>query len=442
MMRFSHRFFHTALAGVCALGLALPILASAQDAIEIPPGDECATCHADLDNMPPDFQSYDVHFKAGLSCVGCHGGDATTDDEEVAMSKKAGFRGVPAIKDIPAFCGRCHSDLDFMRTYQPTIRTDQESQYHSSGHGKALAKGDEKVATCVSCHTAHAILPASDTRATIHPLNVPATCNHCHGDADYMAGYGLRTDEYDDYVQSVHGKALLEQEDLGAPACNDCHGNHGALPPSVKSLAEVCGTCHPNNARFFEASPMAGPFAEDELHACIECHGHHKILHPTDDMVGISDHSVCMDCHAEGDEGYAAADSIYQHLHALLVARDSAATLRAEVARIGMDDVDIEYMLRDAHQSLIKARTLVHTFDPAKVGEETSKGVDRAEAAIELSQSQIEEHSTRRWGLGLTTVFISILVIALFLKLRDIERGKKAANSPEVTQVQESKGGS
>ena len=99
-------------------------------------------------------------------------------------------------------------------------------------------------------------------------------------------------------------------------------------------------------------------------------------------------------------------------------------------------------MLRDAHQSLIKARTLVHTFEPAKVGEETAKGVEQAEAAIELSQSQIEEHSTRRRGFGLATVFISILVVALFLKLRDIERAKKAANIPGVTHVQESEGGS
>jgi len=89
-----------------------------------------------------------------------------------------------------------------------------------------------------------------------------------------------------------------------------------------------------------------------------------------------------------------------------------------------------ETILRDAHQSLIQARTLVHTFDPAMVGEETAKGVVHAVAAIELSQSQIEEHSKRRWGFGLATVFISILVVALFLKLRDIERGRNAGSIP------------
>ena len=85
----------------------------------------------------------------------------------------------------------------------------------------------------------------------------------------------------------------------------------------------------------------------------------------------------------------------------------------------------------------------MHTFDGAKVGEETAKGVTFAEEAIELSQSQIEEHSNRRWGFGLATVFISILVVALFLRLRDIERGNQAAaRVPGSHTYTESQGGS
>jgi len=89
----------------------------AQDEFEIPPGDECVTCHLDLDEMPDGFQPYDVHFKHGLSCVGCHGGDATSDDEEIAMDEAVGFVGVPSPEQIPAFCGKCHSDLDYMRSF-------------------------------------------------------------------------------------------------------------------------------------------------------------------------------------------------------------------------------------------------------------------------------------------------------------------------------------
>ncbi|RMF61692.1 MAG: hypothetical protein D6748_00980, partial [Calditrichaeota bacterium] len=128
--------------------------------------DQCIICHQEDDNLPEDFNSEDVHIQEGLSCAGCHGGNPNTDDEDLAMDESAGFRGVPDKKDIPRFCGRCHSDINFMRTYQPEISTDQEEQYWQSLHGKKLAKGDQKVADCTSCHTAHSILPASDPRST------------------------------------------------------------------------------------------------------------------------------------------------------------------------------------------------------------------------------------------------------------------------------------
>ena len=64
------------------------------------------------------------------------------------MSPSKGFIGVPKKKDIPKFCGKCHSNIDFMRVYQPRIATDQVSQYYTSLHGKKLLLGDENVADC------------------------------------------------------------------------------------------------------------------------------------------------------------------------------------------------------------------------------------------------------------------------------------------------------
>lgn len=419
--------------GLIGLLLVLgPVVAFAQhdlEDVEIPDGDECAFCHVDLEEVPDDFAPYDIHFKEGLSCAGCHGGDVSSDDEDMAMSEAAGFIGVPDPEDIPALCGKCHSDLAFMRTFQPTIRTDQEAQFETSGHGMALADGDLKVATCVSCHTAHSILPASDTRSHVHALNVPETCDRCHGDDDHMAGYGLEKDVFTKFAASVHGVALLDDGDVGAPACNDCHGNHGALPPEVSSLSQVCGTCHLNNQELFDASAMATAFEEDELHACMECHLHHDIETATDDMVGIGDESICMDCHSEGDDGYAVADSVHRQLVKLVAISDSAATLKASVARIGMDDVDIEYLLLDAHQSLIESRTLVHGFEVAMVREETEEGIAKAEEAIVLAHAQIKDHSSRRWGFAIASFFATLLVVALYLKLRDIERSNLTAST-------------
>src|SRR6516164_8999413 len=97
----------------------------------------CLDCHGALD---PPLQvteqrfANDIHSQKGLTCASCHGGDPTRADMD-AMSKAAGFRGKVTRKDVPGLCGGCHSDAAFMRKYNPSLRTDQLSQYKTSVHG-------------------------------------------------------------------------------------------------------------------------------------------------------------------------------------------------------------------------------------------------------------------------------------------------------------------
>lgn len=394
---------------------------------DIPEGleeDQCVVCHTDLEALPEGFVFDNVHMRPRISCVGCHGGDRSSDDEEIAHA--GDFVGVPPPEAIPTFCGECHSDLAYMRQFQPSASTDQVSQYYTSTHGQALREGDTNVATCISCHTSHAILPATDGRSLVHPFNVPDMCNGCHGDASLMTEYGLRTNQYGDYAKSVHGTALLERQDTGAPACNDCHGNHGAMPPGIQSIENVCGTCHVNNAAFFEPTSMAIAFADEGLHACEECHGIHDVAMTFDDMVGVGDESVCTMCHDEGDRGYEVADSIHAQLVALKSVQDSAQVFLKRVQNIGMDDVEISYSLRDANEALIQARTAVHSFDPEKTGELTDTGVESARAAISMAESEIEGYRFRRFGFGIATLFITLLTVALFFKIREIESSRES----------------
>jgi len=97
----------------------------------------------------------------------------------------------------------------------------------------------------------------------------------------------LQSVPFEKFSQSVHGKMLLEERDTGSPACNDCHGNHGATPPGVSSISHVCGTCHVNNMQYFTASKMGETFSDQELHACEECHGNHGVQKTSDAMVGV-----------------------------------------------------------------------------------------------------------------------------------------------------------
>lgn len=403
-------------------------LIAAEENQDLLANDHCIQCHTENEIMPEGYNKGDIHIQQGLSCAGCHGGDPAQEDMENAMDPRAGFIGVPSKRDIPQFCGRCHSNIEIMRVYQPRIPTDQVEQYYSSVHGQRLREGDKKVASCIDCHTAHAIFDARDPRSTVYAVNVPATCRRCHADSAYMQAYGIPVDQYEKYAKSVHGKALLENQDTGAPACNDCHGNHGAIPPGVASISHVCGTCHVNNMQYFISSKMGQAFEEMKMHACEECHNHHEIKETNDDMIGTGERSVCNNCHAEGDTGYAVSAEIHKQIHQAVVLYDSAEVERSEVARIGMDDVDIDFLLQDAHQNLIQARTLVHTFNPAQVGVKTDASIQKTQEAINVAWQEIRENKRRRQGFGLATVFITLLVVGLFFKIRAMEK-KDATNS-------------
>jgi len=396
--------------------------AQSQEKTEFGADDQCIVCHLEIDFLPADFSNADIHLQKGLSCAGCHGGDVMSDDVEIAKRAEAKFTGIPTKKDIAGMCGKCHSDISFMRKYQPRISVDQARQYKQSVHGQKLAQGDTKVADCSSCHTAHSILSATDARSTIYSLNVPKTCTKCHGDQAYMADYNIPTTQYDEYVESVHGKALLEKQDVGAPACNDCHGNHGAMPPGIVSISHVCGACHVNNQDFFSKSKMANEFADADLHACEECHGVHDIKNTFDDMVGTGETSTCTECHGEGETGYQVAQQIRSHLGDLVAVYDSASILLKNVEHVGMDVLDMSYAVKDAKQSLTQARTLVHTFDSELVQTKTEEGKTSARHALHLGNAEMEELRFRRFGFGVATFFMTIVLAALYFKIKDIEK--------------------
>ncbi|TPW22082.1 MAG: hypothetical protein FD126_26 [Elusimicrobia bacterium] len=127
--------------------------------------DTCVKCHATLeDKHAAIIKSFprDIHKEKGLSCASCHGGDATKEDMGESMDPAKGFVGVPAPAEMAQFCGKCHSDPNFMRRYNPSLPTDQAAKYATSNHGLRLKGGNLGVATCASCHPAHSIRPPKD----------------------------------------------------------------------------------------------------------------------------------------------------------------------------------------------------------------------------------------------------------------------------------------
>lgn len=387
---------------------------------------QCVVCHMETesDTGPAHDFSFDIHFQKGLGCADCHGGDPDVDDMDKVRAS-AGWRGVPGRSAVPEFCGRCHSDAGYMHEHNPRLPIDQLDKYKTSVHGQRLfQKGDPKVATCVSCHTAHKIGDAAMPHSTTNPANIPSTCGACHSNAAFMAEYGIPTDQEELYRESVHGKAVFIKKDLTAPVCNDCHGNHGAAPPGASSLSAVCGMCHAIEADLYVSSPHFEAFAAQGLPMCETCHGNHGIGTPTHALIGLQEGQLCGNCHSPG-EGTTAPqqiDSMRAAFESLTEAVDSSQYLVSEAAVRGMMVTDIEFALKDIDQVLIHMRSSVHAFDVDSLIPYATDGLEKSRAVQAGAAALIHEYYFRRWGLGISSVLITFLAIALYLKIRALDR--------------------
>jgi hypothetical protein len=389
------------------------------------PVNTCLECHLALDDdtvSPPAraFQKDDVHAKAGFTCANCHGGDPTQEDMELAHDPKKGFLGKPTHRQIPELCAKCHSNAAFMKQYNPSLRIDELSEYKTSKHGQRLFQGDQNVAECASCHGEHGILPVKDTRSPVYPTNVAKTCNTCHGDAKLMASYNLPSDVYSKYMKSVHAAEMYEKGDVSAPTCNSCHGNHGAAPPQVASVANVCGTCHSVFADKFKKSAHAKAFAELGLPGCVTCHGNHDIVQPTEDFLGTGPNGKCGACHEKGDRCDRATEAMHNDIVGLRSEIEGARSILQQAAEAGMEVSKQQFDLTNAEQSLTKARTDVHMLELAAVRKDVEEGLTVAKTARQAGLRALAERLYRRKGLLVSLFFILVAIVALVAKIKSL----------------------
>ncbi len=417
-------------------------MASEKGFIGVPKGDDiskaCARCHSNASIMVKEYNSVLPRNQSEILATSVHGKLSTTGKEHIAQCTTChNAHGIVSAKNpaspvhplnVTKTCSKCHADAAFMRAYNPALPVDQLEKYRTSVHGVKNNHGDAKVAACASCHGSHDIRSASDVKSKVYASNLPTTCGTCHANRNYMKGYKIPTDQVRKFSSSVHGKALLEKHDLGAPACNDCHGNHGAAPPDIESVSKVCGTCHALNASLFASSPHKAAFDSRRLPECETCHGYHEIVAGTDDLLGVSPNAVCSRCHNENrnPKGYAAARNMRQLIDSLESFEINADSLVANAEQKGMEVSEARFKLRDTRQARLQSRTMVHAFDEQKFREVISKGVEVASLVTAEGQSAIDEYYFRRWGLGIATLIITIVAGSLYLTIRRIEKAQSA----------------
>lgn len=201
-----------------------------------------------------------------------------------------------------------------------------------------LGVHSERGIRCNDCHggdpTAFEREPAHSGPSYIgtpDKLQTVALCASCHSDPDQMRQYGLHVGQLAEFRTSRHGHLLLEQGDLNAPTCTDCHDAHTILPPNdarsnvyPTNIVQTCAPCHEDQSlmegyglptdqidRYRKSAHGVALFEKNNFAApsCVGCHGSHAALPPA--VSQITD--VCGQCHVlvrrafyEGPHGDAA----------------------------------------------------------------------------------------------------------------------------------------
>ena len=411
-----------------ATGIALVALAGAAAA-----KDSCVECHSVMEGdlkAPAAAFAGDIHARHGFSCADCHGGDRNADDPEAAMNPAKAFKGKIARTAVPGLCARCHSDGNLMHRFKPQQRVDQLALYQTSTHGKRLAAGDKAVANCVDCHSVHNIREVRDPLSPVHPLRLPETCARCHADAAHMAPYKIETNQFQEYRQSVHWAALSKRGDLSAPNCASCHGNHGATPPQVASVAEVCGTCHVLFEQMYNKSPHQPVFAAMGAGGCVVCHGNHGIKAPGIQMLAGSG-AVCAQCHDATSAGGVAAAEMARELTRLDTALNRSDEILNRARDSGMEVSEALLRQMEGREALVKARVAVHAFQAAAVAGPVKEGLAVAAETRRAGERALEDRNRRRIGLALSLVTILITMCGLWMAIRSLESKAGAVPEPE-----------
>jgi hypothetical protein len=309
---------------------------------------QCGSCHSE----EGELLSKSLHGRAAARgdtlaprCVNCHG------NHDILPVSNPQARVAPL--NIPLVCGQCHREGTPVQRNRNIAQHNILENYSESIHGDALLRKGLVVApSCVSCHTAHSILPHTDPGSSISRANVPKTCTKCHAEIEQvhrkiingalwetkqhvlpvcvdchqphkirqlfypqgMADADCLRCHNDARLKAADGRSMfVRATDLGDSthakvACAQCHSdvNPSRIRPCETITHKVdCSACHAEQVQQYQRSTHGQLFAKQDSNAptCTECHGTHHVLkrnNPNSMTFPINVPELCGRCHHEG----------------------------------------------------------------------------------------------------------------------------------------------
>ncbi len=297
--------FWSSAAGAFILLLSLWLVSPAEAE---PPAQEtekyCLFCHGNADlsitlpnrdelslYIPQDALDHSVHSAKGIECEACHNDITEYPHPELKYQSARELS-----RAYYQTCEKCHS-LNYEKA-------------QDSMHAKAAEAGNLEAPICTDCHGAHDVRSPDEPRSLISE-----TCRQCH------------TEIVDAYRQSVHGAALMAEENPDVPVCTDCHGVHNIQDPRTAQFRvaepELCAGCHANEELMSKYGLSADvysiykhswhgvdisvykakwPTIWHDSAVCSDCHGIHDIRSTDDPQSRVNPDNLlatCQQCHPE-----------------------------------------------------------------------------------------------------------------------------------------------
>ena len=332
-------------------------------ALQADPMGACQRCHQQFD----DPRLADVHaevvanFGVEHSCRSCHADEPQSEDASCQICHNLltrqltlssgdtvnlhvnpveivnsvhGVREIQGVQYTTLRCTDCHREqglrgfphqpIDVATRRDLTIEMQQVCQECHSDifnrnadgvHAQHIVDGNLEAATCTDCHGNHAIHDPNEPRERISQ-----TCGDCHAEINAQ------------YATSVHGAALLGEQNPDVPVCTDCHGAHNIPDPTTAAFRlgspQICGRCHADaelmskyniSTEVFDAyvADFHGttvtlfehqtPDEETNKAVCYDCHGVHNILPVTNENSQVIKANLlvtCQQCHPDATENF------------------------------------------------------------------------------------------------------------------------------------------
>lgn len=155
----------------------------------------CSDCHGAHLVLPPDSAASTINrANIASTCGKCHAGVlATFDSSSHGQALRSG--DTTSTGHSAPVCIDCHAAHQIVSASDPVwfrgvvqecgaCHERQYDTYFETYHGQVTELGFGLTAKCSDCHTAHAMLPATDPKSSVYPANLVKTCSQCHPTAN------------------------------------------------------------------------------------------------------------------------------------------------------------------------------------------------------------------------------------------------------------------